>query len=98
MSAQTSTRAMIKGGSPTIFITDMARAVPLDTKTLGLRLQYRAGDHFAMIHVGDGLSLGLHPPSKRAPAPAPGTPGSIQDGLTSGSLWHRSFRHFSRAA
>lgn len=74
---------MIQGGSPTIFVTDMARAVAFYTEILGLRLQYRAGDHFAMIDAGDGLSLGLHPPSKSAaaPVPAPGTPGSIQVGL-----------------
>ncbi len=81
MSAQTTSQAMIKGGSPTIFITDMARAVAFYTEVLGLRLQYRAGDHFAMIDAGDGLSLGLHPPSKSAAAPAPGTPESIQVGL-----------------
>ncbi|MEE9128761.1 MAG: VOC family protein [Phycisphaerales bacterium] len=68
-----------QGGSPTIFITDMARAVAFYTDILGLRLQYRAGDHFAMIDAGDGLSLGLHPPSTSAAAP--GTPGSIQVGL-----------------
>ena len=82
MSAQTTSQAMIKGGSPTIFITDMPRAVAFYTEILGLRLQYRAGDHFAMIDAGDGLSLGLHPPSKSAAAP--GTPGSIQVGLNVG--------------
>ncbi len=71
--------AVDRGGSPTIFVTDMARAVAFYTEVLGLRLQYRAGDHFAMIDAGDGLSLGLHPPSKSAAAP--GTPGSIQVGL-----------------
>ncbi len=79
MSAQTTTQAMIKGGSPTIFVTDMARAVSFYTDILGLRLQYRAGDHFAMIDAGDGLTLGLHLPSESAAAP--GTPGSIQVGL-----------------
>ncbi len=99
MSSQTTSQAMIKGRSPTIFITDMARAVVFYTKTLGLRLQYRAGDHFALIDADDGLSLGLHAPSKSAAAPAPkkarvdpGRPG------TSASLRHRSSRRFGRAA
>ncbi len=68
-----------QGGSPTIFVTNMARAVAFYTEILGLRLQYRAGDHFAMIDAGDELSLGLHSPSKSAATP--GTPGSIQVGL-----------------
>ncbi|MEE9296192.1 MAG: VOC family protein [Phycisphaerae bacterium] len=72
MSAQTTSQAMIQAASPTIFMTDMARAVAFYTEILGLRLQYRAGDHFAMIDAGDGLSLGLHPPAKSAAAPAPG--------------------------
>ena len=45
---------MIKGGSATTFVTDMATAAAFYTEILGLRLQYRAGDHFAMIDVGDG--------------------------------------------
>ena len=69
MSAQTTSQAMIKGGSPTIFVTDMARAVAFYTEVLGLRLQYRDGDHFAMIDVGDGLSLGLHPRPRALPPP-----------------------------
>ncbi len=79
MSAQTTSDPMIKGGSQTIFFTAMAKAVAFYTEILRLRLQYRAGDHFAMIDAGDGLSLGLHPPSKSAAAP--GTTGSIQVGL-----------------
>lgn len=84
MNAQTMSQTMIKRCSPTIVITDIARAVAFYTEILGLRLQYRAGDHFAMIDAGDGPSLGLHAPSKSVAAPAPGTPGSIQVGL---NLW-----------
>ncbi len=80
MSTETATEALINGGSPTIFVTDMERAVRFYTDTLGLGLSYRAGDHFAMIDAGGGLTLGLHPPVRNASAP--GTPGSIQVGLT----------------
>ena len=36
-------QAMIKGGSPTIFVTDMARAVAFYTEILGLRLTTAVG-------------------------------------------------------
>ena len=51
-----------QGGRRTIFVTNMATAVALYNEILELGLQYRAGDHFAMIDAGDGLSPGLHPP------------------------------------
>ncbi len=57
----------------------MAGPVAFYTEVLGLHLQYRAGDHFALIDAGDGRSLGLRLPSKSAAAPA--TPGSIHVGL-----------------
>ena len=69
----------IRGGNATIFVSDLGRAVRFYTESLGLKLQYRAGDHFAMIDAG-GLNLGLHPPAKNAAAP--GTSGGIQVGLT----------------
>ena len=70
---------MIRGGSPTIFITDMNRAVKFYTETLGLKVAYRAGDHFCMIDAGEGLMIGLHPPAESAGPP--GTNGSTQVGL-----------------
>jgi len=79
-STATESKALIRGGSPTVFVKDMGRAVDFYTKSLGLRLQYRAGDHFAMIDAGGGFTIGLHPPGERAAAP--GTAGSIQIGLT----------------
>ncbi len=82
MTSQTATENLISGGSPTIFVTDMGRAVRFYTETLGLGLKYRAGDHFAMIDAGAGLIIGLHPPAPNA-AP-PGTSGSIQVGLNVG--------------
>jgi catechol 2,3-dioxygenase-like lactoylglutathione lyase family enzyme len=76
---QTATRPLIEGGSPTIFVNDMNRAVRFYNQTLGLKIAYRAGDHFCMIDAGGGLQIGLHPPGKHAPNP--GTSGSIQVGL-----------------
>ncbi len=67
MTSQTATESLISGGSPTIFVTDMDRAVRFYTETLGLGLKYRAGDHFAMIDAGGGLTIGLH---RRRPTPA----------------------------
>jgi catechol 2,3-dioxygenase-like lactoylglutathione lyase family enzyme len=70
---------MIRGGNATIYVTDMDRSVSFYTETLGLRLAFRAGDHWASIDAGDGLQLGLHPASARLPAP--GTVGAITVGL-----------------
>jgi catechol 2,3-dioxygenase-like lactoylglutathione lyase family enzyme len=72
-------RELIRGGSPTIFVSDLDRSVEFYTTTLGLSLKYRAGEHFAMIDAGSGLLIGLHPPSRRAAAP--GTMGCVQIGL-----------------
>lgn len=76
---QESVAAMINGGAPTIFVSDLDRAVRFYTETLGLALQYRAGDEFAMIDAGGGLTLGLHPATGHGPNP--GTHGSISVGL-----------------
>jgi catechol 2,3-dioxygenase-like lactoylglutathione lyase family enzyme len=48
-------------------------------ETLGLHLAFRAGDHWAQIDAGRGLTLGLH----MAPhgGPSPGTNGSITVGF-----------------
>ncbi|MGB5107323.1 MAG: VOC family protein [Candidatus Zixiibacteriota bacterium] len=70
---------MIKGGNATIFVSNMDQAVRFYTDVLGLKLAYRAGDHWAQIDCGDGMNLGLHPRSESAAAP--GTSGSIQVGL-----------------
>jgi catechol 2,3-dioxygenase-like lactoylglutathione lyase family enzyme len=70
---------MINGGNATIFVSDMDRAVAFYTETLGCRILYRAGDHWASIDAGNGLQLGLHPATQRSPSP--GTPGSMTVGF-----------------
>jgi catechol 2,3-dioxygenase-like lactoylglutathione lyase family enzyme len=71
---------MLKGGNATIYVGDMDRAVTFYIETLGLRLLFRAGDHWASIDAGDGLQLGLHPASARSPVP--GTVGAVTVGFT----------------
>jgi catechol 2,3-dioxygenase-like lactoylglutathione lyase family enzyme len=75
----TDSKALIRGGSPTVFVSNLDTSVEFYTKALGLRLQFRAGDHFAMIDAGGGTTIGLHPPGRLTPAP--GTVGCIQIGL-----------------
>jgi hypothetical protein len=43
------TDRVIRGGNATIYVTDMDRAVACYTKSLGLQLAFRAGDHWATI-------------------------------------------------
>lgn len=52
---------MIQGGTPTIYVSDMDRAVAFYTRTLGLKLLEREDDDWASIDAGDGLVLGLQP-------------------------------------
>jgi catechol 2,3-dioxygenase-like lactoylglutathione lyase family enzyme len=52
---------MIQGGTPTIYVSDMERAVTFYTETLGLKLLEREDDDWASIDAGDGLVLGLQP-------------------------------------
>ena len=80
MSTDTATgsKALIRGSSPTVFVSDLEKAVQFYTKTLGLSLQFQAGEHFAIIDTGSG-TIGLHPPGDNVAAP--GTRGCIQIGL-----------------
>ena len=79
--------SLIKGGHPTIYVTDMDRAIAFYTETLGLNLAFRAGDHYAEIDAGDGLTLGLHPVGQDSPTPGAhgaitvtlGVTGSLED-------------------
>ncbi len=70
---------MIEGGTPTIYVSDMDRAVQFYTEVLGLLLISRHGDEWASVDAGKGLTLGLHPAAERMGAP--GTLGSINVGL-----------------
>ena len=71
---------MLSGGSPTIYVSDLTRAVDFYTKSIGLQLRFRAGDHFAQIDAGGGFTLGLHPPSPLGPKP--GSRGAISVGFS----------------
>jgi len=70
---------VIQGGNATIYVSDMQRSIDFYTGVLGLRLVYRAPDHWAQLDAG-GLAIALHPASDRSPAP--GTPGGITVGLS----------------
>src|SRR5947209_16063641 len=52
---------MFTSGNVTLYVTNMDRAVRFYTETLGLKLAYRFGDHWASVEVGRGLTIGLHP-------------------------------------
>lgn len=52
---------MFRSGNVTIYVTDMDRAVRFYQETLGLKLAYRFGDHWASIEAAKGLTIGLHP-------------------------------------
>jgi len=68
---------MISGGLPNMFVADMDRAVKFYTEVLGMKLEYRFGNHWAQVRSGD-LSFGLHPASAENPA---GRNGSITIGF-----------------
>ena len=69
---------MFSGGNVTVCVSNMDRAVRFYSETLGLKLAYRFGDHWASIEAGTGLTIGLHPASAETPA---GRKGSMSIGL-----------------
>ena len=69
---------MFSSGNVTVYVTNMDRSVRFYTETLGLRLAYRFGDHWASVELGKGLTIGLHPTSEAAPA------GGHKSGMTIG--------------
>ena len=69
---------MFSGGNVTVYVSDMDRAVRFYSETLGLKLAYRFGDHWASVEAGRGLTIGLHPASAQMP---PGRKGSMAIGL-----------------
>jgi catechol 2,3-dioxygenase-like lactoylglutathione lyase family enzyme len=73
------TDRVIRGGNATIYVSDMDRAVAFYTESLGLKLAFRAGNHWATIDAGAGFQLGLHPAGPSSPTP--GVTGGITVGL-----------------
>ena len=69
---------MIAGALATVYVSDMDRAVRFYTETLGLRLAYRFGNHWASVDAGRGTMIGLHPATPHSPG---GRRGSISIGL-----------------
>jgi catechol 2,3-dioxygenase-like lactoylglutathione lyase family enzyme len=69
---------MFSGGNVTVYVSNMDRAVRFYSETLGLKLAYRFGDHWASIEAGTGLTIGLHPASSEFSA---GRKGSMAIGL-----------------
>jgi len=75
---QNKEETMFSGGNVTVYVSNMDKAVRFYSETLGLKLAYRFGDHWASIEAGTGLTIGLHPASTQSPA---GRKGSIAIGL-----------------
>ena len=71
---------MLHGALPTVFVSDMDRAVAFYTDVLGLTLAFRAGDHWASIDAGGGTQIGLHP-GRAAHTTATGDAAAISIGL-----------------
>lgn len=69
---------MFSSGNVTVYVSDMDRAVRFYSETLGLKLAYRFGNHWASVEAGKGLTIGLHPASAESPA---GRKGSMAIGL-----------------
>src|SRR5215475_2021446 len=58
---------MFASGNVTLYVTSMDRSVRFYTETLGLKLAYRFGDHWASVELGKGLTIGLHPTTETNP-------------------------------
>src|ERR1700722_393286 len=50
---------MFATGNVTVIVSNMDASVRFYTEVLGLKLQYRFGDHWASVEVGKGLTIGL---------------------------------------
>ena len=70
---------MIAGGTVTIYVSDMDRAVRFYTETLGLTLKARGGPGYAALDGGKGFEIGLHGVHPGGPRPGPG--GSMSVGF-----------------
>ena len=67
---------MINGGTASVYVSDMDRAVAFYTDAVGLKLRNRVGTTWAELDAGKGLIIGLHPASPPDTAAA-GTQGAI---------------------
>lgn len=76
MTDNASPTKVIEGGTATVYVSSLDRAVEFYTQTLGFELAGRWGNEYAMVNAGKGLFVGLHPAGPNSPKP--GTPGSIQ--------------------
>jgi len=70
---------MIAGGTVTIYVSDMERAVAFYTGTLGLKLMYRGGLGYTALDGGKGFEIGLH--ATYPGGPTPGAGGSMSVGF-----------------
>jgi predicted enzyme related to lactoylglutathione lyase len=70
---------MIHGGNATVYATDFEASLNFYTQVLGLKLRFRAGNHWAEVDAGPGLVIGIHPQTPHSPKP--GTNGAVQIGL-----------------
>lgn len=52
----------------TIFVSNMDASVRFYTDVLGLKLEQRWGNEFAIVTGQHGLTIGLHPASAKSPA------------------------------
>jgi len=80
---------MFAAGNVTVIVTNMDASVRFYTEVLGLKLQYRFGDHWASVEAGKGLTIGLHPASGHSTA---GRKGSMSIGLELSGSIHDAMR------
>ena len=80
---------MFAAGNVTVLVSNMDASVRFYTEVLGLKLQYRFGDHWASVEAGKGLTIGLHPASEHSTA---GRKGSMSIGLELSGSIHDAMR------
>src|SRR5262245_40717570 len=70
---------MMKGISPTVYVSDLDKSVAFYRDVLGLQVLMHIPGHWAGLAAPDGTNVGLHPAGPHSPKP--GTGGSIQIGF-----------------
>ena len=83
---------MFATGNVTVTVSNMDQSVRFYAETLGLKLLYRFGDHWASLQAGKGLTIGLHPASEQTPA---GRKGSMSIGLELSGTMEDAVRELS---